>query len=56
MQSEKGGIVGMLEVIESNFARLEAGVKAGTMEMENTTESEKKENATQRSPKPFRVP
>merc|ERR1712113_253168 len=28
MQSENGGIVGMLEVIESDFARLEADTKA----------------------------
>merc|ERR1719480_299294 len=29
MQSENGGVVGMLEVIESDFARLEADTKAG---------------------------
>merc|ERR1719472_662186 len=29
MQSESGGVVGMLEVIESDFARLEADTKAG---------------------------
>merc|ERR1719213_602096 len=28
MQSENGGVVGMLEVIESDFARLEADTKA----------------------------
>merc|ERR1711972_768803 len=28
MQSENGGVVGMLEVIESDFARLEAETKA----------------------------
>eukprot|EP00972_Heterocapsa_arctica_P001155 163050-Heterocapsa_arctica.AAC.1 len=28
MQSENGGIIGMLEVIESDFARLEADTKS----------------------------
>merc|ERR1719335_488217 len=29
MQSESGGVLGMLEVIESDFSRLEADTKAG---------------------------
>jgi len=32
MQSEKGGVVGMLEVIESDFARLESDTKAAEAE------------------------
>merc|ERR1712154_564584 len=39
MQSESGGVIGMLEVIESDFARLEADTKAA----EATAKKEYKE-------------
>merc|ERR1711972_478198 len=36
MQSEKGGVVGMLEVIESDFARLEADTRAAEASAQKT--------------------
>merc|ERR1712217_56715 len=46
MQSENGGVVGMLEVIESDFARLEAETKAAEeTSIEHTTA--KKQDETQ---------
>merc|ERR1712110_1147655 len=39
MQSENGGVVGMLEVIESDFARLEAETKADEVAAQNNYDS-----------------
>jgi hypothetical protein len=36
MQSENGGVIGMLEVIESDFARLEADTRASEAEAQNS--------------------
>ena len=56
MQSENGGVVGMLEVIESDFARLESDTKAAeaTAQKEYDTFMTDSKVLNSRSWKPFR--
>merc|ERR1711912_113142 len=52
MQAENGGVVGMLEVIESDFARLEADTKAAEASAQkeyDTFMTESKIDKTQKS-------
>merc|ERR1719463_344697 len=49
MQSENGGIVGMLEVIQSNFARLETDTKASEDEAQRVFDQFSSESAVNRA-------
>jgi hypothetical protein len=49
MQSENGGIVGMLEVIQSDFARLETDTKASEAEAERVFDEFTNESAVNRA-------
>merc|ERR1719333_1397782 len=49
MQSESGGVVGMLEVIESDFARLETDTKAAEAEAQKAFDEFSSESAVNRA-------
>jgi len=49
MQSEHGGVVGMLEVIQSDFARLETDTKAGEAESQKEFDDFSSESAVNRA-------
>merc|ERR1712176_50649 len=51
MQSENGGVVGMLEVIESDFARLEADTKAAEASAQKEYDEFMTDSATDKSKK-----
>ena len=49
MQSESGGVVGMLEVIQSDFARLETDTKAAEAEAQKAFDEFSSESAVNRA-------